>query len=154
MRQTLQRSLVILVVGAAGGLVINVLSPGRIAWITPPKPVLATADEISLAEAEVLWRSGSGFFLDARAPLDYAAGHIANALSLPAEAFARHYPAIAPMLARDSMIVVYCDGPRCELSHELLGRLRELGYAKTRVLVNAWTIWRQAKLPTTSGEQP
>ena len=92
--------------------------------------------------------------MDARSPADYAAGHIPNAFNLAAEAFAQRYPEIEPMLTREMMIIVYCDGEQCALSHELLARLRQLGYRNVRVLVNGWTVWRQAHRPVTMGAQP
>jgi rhodanese-related sulfurtransferase len=48
-------------------------------------------------------------------------------------------------------IVTYCDGVKCELSHNLALFLRDAGFLNTRVLVNGWTLWQQAGLPTESG---
>jgi rhodanese-related sulfurtransferase len=93
-------------------------------------------------------------FLDARAPADYQAGHIANALSLPAEAFPQHWPQVAPYLATDSRIVCYCDGTECDLSHELARMLREAGYTNVHLLRNGWTEWSRAGYPTSQGPQP
>lgn len=118
-----------------------------------PTPVPA-AETIPLADAEKLWRTGAGFFLDARRGEDYANGHIAQALNLSAEAFEQQFPAIEPMLTPDSALVVYCDGEQCDLSHDVLRRLQTRGYTRARVLVNGWTVWRRAGLPTTTGNQP
>jgi rhodanese-related sulfurtransferase len=92
--------------------------------------------------------------LDARPAADYAAGHIAHALSLPAEKFDTRYEQIAPMLAPDASIVCYCDGMECDLSHELAELLRERGYTNVHILVNGWTVWSKAGLPTRRGTEP
>ena len=110
MRRTLLRSAVIVLAGVACGLLANVVSPRGIPFITPPKPTLDPKDTIPLADAFRLWGSGAGFFLDARAPADYAAGHIAGAFNLPAEAFNEHFPQVAGMLTPATPITVYCDG--------------------------------------------
>ena len=154
MRRALLQAVIIVLVGTAMGLLVNVVSPKGIPLIRPPKPQLYDQDKISLAEAKRLWDSSTAFFLDARAPADYAEGHIALARSLPAEQFDQCFPKVATVLGPDSEIVVYCDGDRCELSHQLMTLLRERGgYTKVRVLVNGWTVWRKAGFPTQKGAE-
>lgn len=154
MWRTVQRSLAIVVVSAAIGLAVNAVSPRRISYITPPKPVIAESEFIPLPEAYRLWGSGAGFFLDARAPADYEAGHIANAFSLPAEAFDQHFPAVAPFLTPSASIVCYCDGMECDLSHHLAEQLRQRGFTNIHLLQNGWTVWHGAGYPTSTGAQP
>ena len=154
MRRTIQRALLIVLGGGALGLVANAISPRGIPYITPPQPKLQAQDAIPLQEAQELWSGGAMFFLDARSPSDYAAGHIVNAFNLPVEEFDGHYPGVAALLTPDTIIVVYCDGLQCDLSHRLMAKLRELGYRHVRVLVNGWTVWQTGGLPTHKGEQP
>ena len=154
MRRTLQRALVIILAGAALGLVANAISPRRIPFLTPPPTAILAQDTVTLPEAEELWKAGTAFFLDAREPADYGAGHIAGAVSLPVEEFDDHYPQVATMLTPDTAIVAYCDGKDCDLSHRLMDRLRELGYHNVRLLVNGWTTWHTAGLLTHAGAQP
>ena len=146
MWRTVQRSLVIVVASAAIGLAVNGVSPKRIPYITPPKPVIAESEFVPLDEAHQLW--GSAIFLDARAPADYEAGHIASAFSLPAEEFDQHFPAVAPFLTPTSKIVCYCDGMECDLSHHLAELLRQRGYKNIQMLQNGWTAWSKAGYPT------
>jgi len=154
MRRTIQRSLVIVLLGAALGLVANAVSPRRIPFITPPKTEIPEQEFVLLSQAHELWSSGAAFFLDARAPVDYAAGHIANAFNLPAESFDDHFAQVASFLTTDSTVVCYCDGTECDLSHHLAELLRQRGYTNTRVFRNAWTEWKNAGYPTTKGAQP
>ena len=151
MWRTLQRSVVIVAGSVVLALVGNAVSPRGIPLITPPKPVLQATDVVPLDEAKQLWETGAGLFLDARTPADYAAGHIANALSLPAEQFDETYPRIAPLLTPDMPVIVYCNGVQCDLSHEVRDKLRALGYKNVRILVNGWTVWRQAGGITATG---
>jgi rhodanese-related sulfurtransferase len=154
MWRTVQRSLVIVVASAALGLAVNAVSPRRIPYITPPPKQHAESEFIPLADAYERWRSGSVLFLDAREPADYQAGHIPNAFSLPADAFNDHFPNVAPYLTPDSLIICYCDGEACDLSHRLAAMLQLQGFKNTRVLKNAWTAWRTAGYPTNTGAQP
>ena len=109
---------------------------------------------LALEQAKLFWQSGNALFLDAREPADYAAGHIASALNLPAQSFERHFGEIAPLLTPESRLILYCDGTECELSHRVRGNLRQLGYTNTHLLFNGWTTWRQAGLPTALGGPP
>ena len=162
MPRTLLRALLIVVIGSALGVAANAIrwdkakdgTPRRLAWVTPPKTQPAPKDAISLADAKAAWDTGAAIFLDARALADYSAGHIATALNLPAENFDGAYPKIAPLLAPDSTIVCYCDGVECELSHRLLELLRQQGHTNVHLIINGWTEWRKAGLPTTTGDQP
>jgi len=148
---SLPQALGILLLSLAAGLAGNLVSPRGLPLIAPPAPAPAAGEFIPLSQASELWRNGAAFFLDAREPADYAAGHIGNALSLPAQSFAQHFGDIAPMLTSSSELVLYCDGQECELSHRLRVSLSQLGYTNTHLLSNGWTAWRAAGLPTTAG---
>jgi rhodanese-related sulfurtransferase len=154
MRRTIQRSLVIVLVGATLGLVANAISPRRIPLITPAKARVSGQEFIPLAPAHDFWSTGAAFFLDARSPADYVAGHIANSFNLPAEEFNSHWTQVASFLTTGSVIVCYCDGVECDLSHRLAEQLRLRGYTNVRILQNAWTEWNKAGYPTTKGAQP
>lgn len=154
MVRTLFLALLIAGAGAALGLAVNTVSPRRIPFIAPQKAAPQPTDFVPLAEARQLWQGGAAFFLDARAPADYKAGHIAGAYNLPAEDFDARYPQTATLLTPDSVIVTYCDGMECDLSHHLTDQLRELGYRNVRILQNGWTAWRQAGLTTATGPKP
>ncbi len=154
MWRTLQRALVIVLAGAVLGLAANAVSPRRIPYVTPPKAAPQAQDTVAFQQAQELWAGGSAFFLDAREPADYAAGHIAGALSLPIEEFDDRFPLVERMLTPDATIITYCDGEDCDLSSRLTVRLRELGYHNVRHLVNGWSAWRRAGLATHTGSQP
>jgi rhodanese-related sulfurtransferase len=150
-RTSLPQALGIVLLGAGLGLAGNQISPRGLPLITPPKPASAAEEFIALDQAKQLWLNGTTLFLDAREPADYAAGHIGNALNLPVQSFAQHFGEIAPMLTPESLLVLYCDGPKCELSHRLRESLRQLGYTNSHLLFNGLTSWRKAGLPTTLG---
>jgi rhodanese-related sulfurtransferase len=140
MRKTLYRAVLIVLIGMGLGLVGNAISPRGIPLIAPPKKQPKPEEFIALEKAKELWESGSAIFLDAREPIDYTAGHIGNALNLPALAFERHFSEIAPMLTPESPVVVYCDGKECELSHRLADSLRQVGYTNVHMLYNGWRL--------------
>jgi rhodanese-related sulfurtransferase len=147
------RGLVIIVLGIAVGLAANLISPRGLPLFAPASPTPAASEFIPLDQAKSLWLGGTALFLDAREPDDFAAGHIGNALNLPAQSFSLHFPEVAPVLSPDSELVLYCDGKECELSHHLAANLRQQGFTNLHVLANGWTAWHEAGLPTTIGGQ-
>ncbi|MEI7731890.1 MAG: rhodanese-like domain-containing protein [Verrucomicrobiota bacterium] len=153
LKAPLTQALSIVLLGLGVGVAGNQLSPRGLPWITPPRQTTKAEAFISLTQARELWQLGGAFFLDARAPEDYAAGHIGNALNLPALSFARHFGEIAPMLTPESLLVLYCEGKECDLSHRLAATMRQQGYTNIHLLSNGWAAWRQAGLPTTKGGQ-
>ena len=151
---SIRQALGIVLFGVGAGLTANQISSRSLSLITPPRPAHQAQAFIALEQARQLWQTGAAIFLDAREPADFAAGHIGNALNLPAQSFGQHFGECAPLLTPETALVLYCDGPHCELSHRLREYLRQLGYTNTHLLFNGWTAWRQAGLPQARGGQP
>ncbi|MBF0303944.1 MAG: rhodanese-like domain-containing protein [Desulfamplus sp.] len=121
---------------------------------------------ISLEEAKRLFENKTALFLDARRKEQYDEGHIQGALSLPQQEVDAYFMDIAPKLeesqldnndrgdgsSKSKVIITYCDGDTCELSHELALFLKEMGFNNVKVLVNGWSVWQEAGLPNEIGE--
>jgi len=105
---------------------------------------------VALDRARDLHRQGA-LFLDARSAELFAQGHIAGARSLPWESFNERFDRVMAGASPELEIVTYCDGEGCNLSHELASALRAFGFSKVKVLVNGWTLWREAGLAIESG---
>lgn len=107
---------------------------------------------ITLSEAMMEFQSSNTIFLDARLEFDYRQGHIKGAVNLPYEEFDEFYPKVAPKIAKDKIIVAYCDGTECESSLLLARVLREEGYQHLKVFFGGWSEWEKAGLPIEKGE--
>ncbi|MBF0210619.1 MAG: rhodanese-like domain-containing protein [Desulfamplus sp.] len=115
---------------------------------------------ISLDEAKVLFEQNQALFLDARPKDQYDEGHIAGALSLPQQEAESYFMEVAIELEASQvdingskLIITYCDGDTCQLSHELALFLKEMGFNNVKVLVNGWSLWQEAGLPKQTGEE-
>jgi cytochrome c oxidase cbb3-type subunit III len=87
--------------------------------------------------------------LDARAPSDYIAEHIAEAVSVP---FYDPAPYVGK-LPKDTWLVCYCACPHAE-SGELARKLMEAGFSKVTVLDEGLRVWKERKYPTRTGDKP
>lgn len=105
---------------------------------------------ITLAEASRMYTKGTAVFVDARPENQYAQGHIKDAVSLPWQQVHERFTETVDRLEAAETLICYCDGENCELSHDLALFLADMGFEDTRVLVNGWTVWKEAGLPTQS----
>ncbi len=110
-------------------------------------------ETISVKDAAMLFLSGRAVFLDARSRFEYEDGHIQGALPVPAEEFDFIAGELTPKLQGKEVLITYCDGERCPLSHELAASLHTAGFDNVRVLVNGWTLWNRENLPVTAKGQ-
>jgi rhodanese-related sulfurtransferase len=79
-------------------------------------------------------------FVDARAEDLYAAGHIPGATNIPFE-FLDKYAAKMDALPKDNLIVIYCDGGDCHLSHDLAEYALASGWTRLAVFEGGWAEW-------------
>ncbi len=111
---------------------------------------LATAASETLAiigfeEADALYRKELAIFVDSRELSDYESGHIAGAISVPLSAYR---DGDAKLLApKGSLLVIYCIGGDCELSHDLARLLVADGFKKVRVYVGGYEEWDALGMP-------
>ena len=162
----LLKTLVIIFLGSAMGLVYNALTPGGItlkgSWsskITSDSVVVpysykegSDPHAISLDYAMMKFQSTKVIFLDARLPGDFKAGHIRGAINLPYEEFEVHAPSVLPKLNKNEEIIAYCDGTECESSLLLARELLEDGYKNIKVFFGGWAEWQKSGLSVETGE--
>ena len=85
---------------------------------------------------------GTVVVIDARPEPEFAAGHIAGALSLPVE----ELEARLHVLPADQDVVAYCRGPYCAFSDRAVAALRASGFRARRLEVG-FPDWRAAGHP-------
>ena len=114
-----------------------------------PSSGMQTAQEaISIDEARALFLTNGAVFIDARPAEAFRSGHIPGALNLPPDNFEQLLPGIREQIPPDSLIITYCDGKSCSLSKEAALQLSGNGYSHVEVMVDGWSAWQDAGLPT------
>jgi rhodanese-related sulfurtransferase/biotin operon repressor len=101
-----------------------------------------------LPRAELVRRlkSGDVVVLDVRPIVEYSAGHIAGARSIPIGEIHRRLKEIPP----SRRIVAYCRGRYCVYADDAVRILRRKGYRAQR-LEDGFPEWRDAGLPVAAG---
>lgn len=112
---------------------------------------LGSRDELEPVSREDLLcrvREGRTVVLDVRPAVEYDAGHIAGAISIPADQVQRRLAEIP----KNKEIVAYCRGPYCVMAFDALAALRARG-RRARRLVEGFPEWRAAGLPVEAAAQ-
>jgi rhodanese-related sulfurtransferase len=149
LRQALREAMALLVVAAALGFIYTAATEkGLFARTISGAAAGATTPQmISAEEVWSLFQSGSALFVDSRHDFDYRAGHIKGAINVPLKDFDVSTSALRDV-ARDRLIVIYCDGADCNSSIELAVKLAKAGFKNTRISFGGWREWVEAKHPT------
>ncbi len=95
--------------------------------------------EIDRAELRRRMKSGDVVLIDVRPKVEYEAGHIDGALSIPID----QLDARLADLPEDHEIVAYCRGPYCAFAGEAVRRLEAVGIPARR-LADGYPEWQHA----------
>lgn len=103
-------------------------------------PEKGTFKEINTQQAKLLFDKKRGFWIDARPAANFAESHIPGAINIYPEELRNHLNDL-PVQNMDGLIVVYCNGGLCELSHELAEQLVGLGFTRVVVYAGGFDEW-------------
>ena len=106
--------------------------------------------DISLSEAKKLFSQQTVVFIDARSQDDFEKGHIKGALGLPWNEVDQNFMRVTEGISPETPVITYCDGKTCDLSHKLAIFLLDVGFRDVRILIDGWTLWKEAGLPIES----
>ncbi|MBP9906378.1 MAG: rhodanese-like domain-containing protein, partial [Rhodoferax sp.] len=89
----------------------------------------------------VAGKSDAAMIIDARpAARKFNLGHIPTAVNLPDSQFDKLAPKLLPA-DKSKLLIFYCDGPTCVLSHNSAFRAEKLGYTNIRVYEEGMPDW-------------
>jgi rhodanese-related sulfurtransferase/DNA-binding transcriptional ArsR family regulator len=94
-------------------------------------------------------RSGQVVMLDTRPAAEYAAGHIAGAISIPVDEIQHRLGE----LTKGKEYIAYCRGPYCVYADRAVDILRAHG-RRARRLADGFPEWQSAGLPVARGAEP
>lgn len=124
----------------------------------PPKTDIPSGDVsggvkmVTTAQVKRLLDEKRATFIDARRSDQFEKGHIPGSINIYAYEFADNIPKVIG-LPRDQLIVVYCDGGMCELSHDLSEELvNGLGFKKVVIYQGGWEEWSKTSYPKATGK--
>jgi rhodanese-related sulfurtransferase len=96
--------------------------------------------EIKLDAFKKLLNRATTYLIDARIPEKYAEGHVQGAVNVDGNTVEANIPQLLT-IPRDRVIVIYCDGGHCELSHRVADVLKNFGYGPILIYTGGWAEW-------------
>jgi rhodanese-related sulfurtransferase/DNA-binding transcriptional ArsR family regulator len=108
----------------------------------------ADMEPLGFEELRARMREGSVVLIDVRPREEYAAGHIAGAVSVPYDEVEQRLTE----LPRDREIVAYCRGPYCVFADQAVEALRDRR-RRARRLEAGYPEWKVAGLPVETDER-
>jgi rhodanese-related sulfurtransferase/DNA-binding MarR family transcriptional regulator len=103
-------------------------------------------DVVDRKELAARLKRGEVLVLDVRPTVEFEAGHIRGARSLPITELRRQLRAIP----KDTEVVAYCRGPYCVYADDAVRELNRRGF-RARRLIDGFPEWRRAGLPVAAG---
>lgn len=103
-------------------------------------------EPVSLEELEKRLAHGEVTLVDVRPRLEFAAGHVAGAVSIPLDELEERIGS----LRRDREVVAYCRGPYCVFSRDAVAKLRRRGFSARRMALG-YPEWKLAGGPVEEG---
>ncbi len=132
----------------------NVPTPDTFREVAACAPPVAEHPDVRWIEQEdarALVQSAGVVFVDARALVDFEAGHVPDAIAMPMDTGALD-PRVLPLTTSASTVVAYYDtNDDCAGSRRLAGLLAENGVADVRVLRGGMPLWLANDYPAESG---
>ncbi len=110
--------------------------------------------EAKLAVVKALHDADAAIFVDARTAEEYAAGHIAGAISMPFDDVFKKPDLAKQFQDHGKPIVTYCDGGDCTLSKDLAFSLIDNGHKKVLFYADGLPGWKAAGGAVRTGNQP
>jgi rhodanese-related sulfurtransferase len=163
-RTSLKETFFILLISLVAAVVVNMLrsdplvvfgsgtTSGTTETAPAPDELETGIAPISIEAAIARFENDAATFVDARMPVDYAAGHIEGAVNLPDYRFDEMIGPFLEAIPPDRPIITYCDGIDCPLSKDLAEKLVLMGFENVYHLLEGWSKWRAQGLPVERAE--
>ena len=158
MKKGLIQAVAVIITASAIGFIVNYFRNDGLninkSWSVQARMTTDSGENliIPLKQAEKIFTENKAVFIDARSEEDYNRSHIKGALSLPMHEIDDKFMDISQKLPQDKLIITYCDGKTCSLSHDLAEFLLSAGFNRVKVLVNGLSVWEKADMPLESVE--
>lgn len=96
--------------------------------------------EIKLDAFKKLLGRSNVYLIDARIAEKYAEGHVDGAVNVDGNTVEANIPQLLS-IPKERIIVIYCDGGHCELSHRVADVLKNFGYGPILIYTGGWAEW-------------
>ena len=117
---------------------VGVFAEGEPAWREAGKSPWVSTNYIKMVLND---RDRVALIVDARPAIKYNEGTVPGALNLPFQEWEK----LKGLLPSDknSQLIFFCGGFKCDLSHKSAAKAREMGYTDVRTYAEGWPVWKE-----------
>lgn len=160
-KNSIQEAIIIIIISIVLSFIYNLFSPKSIPLIKEVDQIEYISDQelfqnihydslehksVTTKQMLDLINNRNAIILDARNAEAYRKGHIPNAINIPFLDVLNFVDKLQ-MIPRDTLIVVYCEGVNCELSHHLYEFMRGMNFTRILHYAGGYEEWVKNKLP-------
>ena len=144
---------VLLIFGFAAAFLAQWTLPNRIPWqedwnsYVENKTLKSGLALARIADVQKIVEEQSHIIVDARPLIDYEAGHIPGAVSLPLNEKDIYLDQVLPLLSPEQPILTYCSGEECDESLELSILLKDQGFTNITLFAGGFKAWQASGQP-------
>jgi len=141
------------ILGSAANLFI-LPKDDRLAWVedwgkyVEAKAVEAGITLVDLGQVRDIIDQRKHMVFDARPTVDFDAGHLPGAISLPYQDVEFVFQDVMILLTPETPILTYCSGEECDESLQISEFLLEQGFTNIVLFAGGYNAWEAGGLPT------
>lgn len=140
-KRLLKEIIFILFIAILFGLTYNSFSEQKISLIYKPF-VLKDNSNLTIKDIRIIHKQKDALFIDTRDKDEYEAGHIPDAVNIPAGMARSKKMEILNQLPKDIQIITYCANPNCHIAERLAGEIQFLKFKSVTVFKGGWEAWQ------------
>jgi rhodanese-related sulfurtransferase len=158
LRTALLQALLLTVIGVLIAAVFNAYRQDALKWSGVGRLPAGYAQEsgafetITMDNALSRYEEGKILFIDARDSSAFLSGHLPGAYNVPPEKARSSLEHLERASLSGKALVIYCEGPGCDLSFRLASALARQGISGIGILPAGWAGWYEAGFPIEEGE--
>ena len=140
----------ILFISILAGFVYNGISEHQIPLIYEPF-VIESGDRLTLSQVQIIHKHKEALFIDAREKEEYEAGHIPDAINIPASSGRSKKIELLDQIPKNLQIIVYCDNLQCHFAERLAKEMQYMKFNSVAVFEGGWDAWISMDKPEVVG---
>lgn len=135
---------IILFISILAGFTYNGISDQQIPLIYEPF-IVESGSTLSISDARRINKYKSALFIDARIKEDFNAGHIPDAINIPANLSRSNKIELLEQLPKNLQIIVYCENPQCHFAERMAKEMQYMKFKSVIVFDGGWDVWNSTE---------
>ena len=140
------QSIIVCLSALISGLLLNLFSENSITWFYKER-IWQQGELLSAEQSYNLLKNKEAIFLDVRYEDEYQGGHIPGAILIPTNASLDKKVQIVETIAKEQLIVVYCENNQWRSARNFAGFLIHFGFKRVLLFDGGLEEWNNAGFP-------